>query len=84
MTCAYWRFYQGDEPRSEIEDVEDVLLTGGMDFDGVTRTSWLRELASQDLPMQMMTIVLKDKNNPAFKELYQCIRDEIGGFLDKE
>lgn len=84
MPCAYWRFYEGDEPRSEIEDVEEVILDGGLDHDGISRSMWLTELASQDLPMELMTIILKDKKNPAFKELYQCIRDEIGGFMDKE
>ena len=84
MPCAYWRFYEGDEPRSEIEDVEEVILNGGLDNDGISQSRWLTELGSQDLPWEMMKIVLRDKKNPAFKELYQCIRDEIGGFMDKE
>ena len=83
MSSAYCYFYGDSEVQSEIEDVEEIILNGGMDNDGITSCMWIKELKSEDLPAELFRIILKNKHDPAFKEIYQCLRDHIGGYMDK-
>lgn len=84
-SCAYSYFYGNEgDVRAEIEDIEDVILNGGIDPDGISGCMWIKELASQDLPGVLFRIIIENKKNPAFKELYQEIIWQIEGITDKD
>jgi hypothetical protein len=81
---AYYAFY-GDDGyvQATLEDIENVILNGGVDPDGISSCTWIKELASEDLPMELFQIIIKNKDNPAFEELYNHLVWTIEGITDE-
>lgn len=80
----YIHFYGDSDVISEIEDVEKCIIEGGIDLDGVGRSEWIRALCTDDLPFYLFRHILTHKDDPSIMPLYDLLRDEIGGIMDKE
>jgi hypothetical protein len=71
------------KPVSEVEDVEECLLTRTTDLDGVSNWDWVNMIMTDDVPHQIIEHILRNKNDPAIKPLYELFRVVVEGVLDK-
>jgi hypothetical protein len=71
-------------PDATIADVEQVLLNGGVDCDGIGKFDWLTAIMEDDTADHLVTHILKHKDDPAIKPLYKMVREVISGILDKD
>ena len=72
------------ETMSEIEDVEEAIVTRQIDKDLISNWDWVSEILTDDLPHELIEYILKNKTNPAIVPLYKMVREQISSILDKE
>jgi hypothetical protein len=82
------QFYGRDDnyraPDATLEQVENVILNGGMDCDGISRFEWVDAVMCDDTPYELLDYILKNKHLDAIKPMYKIIANTISGILDKE
>jgi hypothetical protein len=71
------------KPVSEVEDVEECLLTRTTDLDGTSNWDWVNMIMTDDVPHQIIEHILRNKNDPSIKPLYELFRVVVDGVLDK-
>lgn len=79
-----YNFYNGTKAESTVEDVERCILKKSIDPDGISKWEWLSALMTDDLPNDLITYILNNKAHPMIRPLYERLRIEINGILDKE
>lgn len=80
----HWFYDNQIEPMSEIEDVEEAIVTRQIDKDLISNWDWVSEILTDDLPHELIEYILKNKKNPAIVPLYKMVREQISSILDKE
>jgi len=72
------------KPVSEIEDVEECLLTRTTDLDGVSNWDWVNMIMTDDVPHQLIEYIVEHKDAPLIAPLYDIVRESISCILDKD
>ena len=72
------------KPVSEVEDVEECLLTRTTDLDGVSNWDWVNMIMTDDVPHQLIEYIVEHKDAPLIAPLYDIVRDSISSILDKD
>ena len=80
----HWFYDNQIEPMSEIEDVEEAIVTRQIDKDLISNWDWVSEIMTDDAPSDIVEYILKNKTNPAIVPLYKMVREQISSILDKE
>ena len=78
----FYRWLYEKPPLATLEQVEDVIVNGGIDCDGISQERWIEELKSEDLFSHLLVEILQNKKNPAYKSLYETVEAYIQGILD--
>jgi hypothetical protein len=78
-------FYSADYiVEADIDSVEQAILTRQLDLDGISNWDWCKAfVTADDMPHMITEHILRNKNDPAIKPLYNLFRDVIEGVLDK-
>jgi hypothetical protein len=71
------------KPVSEVEDVEECLLTRTTDLDGVSNWDWVNMIMTDDVPHQLIEYIVEHKDAPLIAPLYDIVRESISCILDK-
>ena len=72
------------KPVSEVEDVEECLLTRTTDLDGVSNWDWVKMIMTDDVPHQLIEYIVEHKDAPLIAPLYGIVRESISCILDKD
>ena len=72
------------KPVSEVEDVEECLLTRTTDLDGVSNWDWVNMIMTDDVPHQLIEYIVEHKDAPLIAPLYEIVRESISSILDKD
>ena len=81
MSDFYHWLYE-KRPLATLEQVEDVIVNGGNDCDGISQERWIEELKSEDMVNHLLVEIIQNKHNPAYKSLYGTVEAYIQGILD--
>jgi len=84
FSIRHWFYDNLVEPMSEIEDVEEAIVTRQIDKDLISNWDWISEIMTDDAPGDIVEYILKNKTNPAIAPLYAIVREQISSILDKE
>lgn len=79
-----YNFYNGTKPESTVKDVERCILKSSIDPDGISKWDWLSALMTDDLPDDLITYIITHKDVEAIRPMYERLRVEIVGILDKD
>jgi hypothetical protein len=72
------------KPVSEVEDVEECLLTRTTDLDGVSNWDWVNMIMTDDVPHQLIEYIVEHKDAPLIAPLYDIVRESISSILNKD
>lgn len=77
-------FYGGSKAYSTVSEVESCIVNRSIDSDGVSGFLWVEALFTDDLPLDLITYIIKHKDVEAIRPMYERLRVEIVGILDKD
>lgn len=85
MAWTYYAKVYGDiEPQANVQDVEEAILSSKIDPDGVSCYQWSNAICSDDLPLDMIQYIIRNRLDPVIEPLYQMVRTSISSILDKD
>ena len=79
-----WDFYGGRTAYSTVADIERCIVKQSIDPDGIDVYSWVKALSTDDLPLDLITYIIQHKDVEAIRPMYERLRVEIVGILDKD
>jgi len=79
-----WTFYGGSKAYSTVAEVESCIVNRSIDSDGISGFLWVEALSTDDLPLDLITYIIKHKDVEAIRPMYERLRVEIVGILDKD
>jgi hypothetical protein len=71
-------------PTAEVSEVIEAIVKRRLDPDGVSNWAWISAILIDDAPVEIIEYILKHKHEPAVKPLFEIVREQISGILDKE
>lgn len=76
--------YEPERNASPSDVLHILAKKSGMDGDGYSFSNWLEELAKDDLFSDLLSIIIKNKKEPAVAPLFDMVCMYVSAILDQE
>jgi nucleoside-specific outer membrane channel protein Tsx len=75
--------YRHFDPAATSNEVIHVLQNGGLDADGFSAYRWQKRLAENEVAMEIVDYIVKNRTNPSVSPMFDMIVAAIKDMLDE-